>query len=713
MDELKNLRRKLMLREKELEIISRIDQIRDQESEPEAIFLAISRLLAEAVSGDFCLIYVIDPATGKVETRVCYDPEGMFTQLDSQFDAKVLGHALSLRQIEVVDITLHMQEDSSSVLPMPLKLAVVPIILGVDLHLGLFIVGKQAAFNTDEIELLKTAEDHVDSAVIQSLISFRHQQNMHEVLLSRRILKTITALDEIRDASYEPSDLYSALVQLFVNEFSADISLLFIRDRETGTSELKAVSDRVARLGELRSVITQSLVEEAVKNSQIKVWNQMGYGYASSLTELPKGVELLALPIVMDRDSVLGLLFLARYNQPFTQEELDILKKVEDHIDSALFQADFYQRHRQILDEVKAIYQIDHLRDQNITLDDLLNRVIEFLINHIPAEMGFIMLYDRAGQKLELRATSHQNLFHSWKNSDAFEQSVQEALQQGRLINKKDLSGAIHSVICLPLILNEQIIGVLGMVNHLEGNFRSFDCRLLQAVGSQIDTAIYERQEIRILRQVLGRSVDPRVMDRLLANPSVDVLKPERSELTVLFADIRGSTALAERTEPDILVEFIKDFLMQMTEVIFMYEGTVDKFVGDEVVALFGAPIPQSDHPLRAVRVGLAMQERHRQIMQAWQARGVAAPPIGIGIVTGRMIVGEMGGSARSNYTVIGREVNLGSRICASAEGGQILISEATYHQIRDLVVAKPLPPQRFKGVDRDVTVYDVIRLKV
>ncbi|MBN1583109.1 MAG: adenylate/guanylate cyclase domain-containing protein [Anaerolineae bacterium] len=148
-----------------------------------------------------------------------------------------------------------------------------------------------------------------------------------------------------------------------------------------------------------------------------------------------------------------------------------------------------------------------------------------------------------------------------------------------------------------------------------------------------------------------------------------------------------------------------------MTQVILAHEGTIDKFVGDEVMALFGAPIPQQDHALRAIRVGLEMQAVYQARMKHWQQRGVAAPPIGIGIVTGKMIVGEMGSPQRSDYTVIGRDVNLGARICDVAEGGKILISEATYDQVKDRIKAVPRPGQRFKGVPHDVTVYDMVRL--
>ena len=200
-------------------------------------------------------------------------------------------------------------------------------------------------------------------------------------------------------------------------------------------------------------------------------------------------------------------------------------------------------------------------------------------------------------------------------------------------------------------------------------------------------------------------------MARLLENPDVDFLKGERTTLTVLYADLRGSTRLAEQIDPETLVGFINHYLGQMTDVILSHEGTLDKFVGDEVMALFGAPFPQDDHALRAVQVALAMQKSHQELMTMWNDRGIEAPPIGIGVATGDLIVGEMGCPQRADYTVIGKAANLGSRICGAAAAGEVLISQETYELIDRQIQANPRTGLHFKGVDRDVTVYEVLEV--
>jgi len=206
----------------------------------------------------------------------------------------------------------------------------------------------------------------------------------------------------------------------------------------------------------------------------------------------------------------------------------------------------------------------------------------------------------------------------------------------------------------------------------------------------------------------LGRSVGPNVMERLLRASDTEFLKGERATLSVLYADLRGSTELARRTEPELLVGFVNDYLSHMTRVVLRHDGTLDKFVGDEVMALFGAPVPQADHALRAVRVGLEMVHEHHTVMRAWEGRGVQPVPIGVGIATGELIVGEFGSSIRSDYTVIGHAANLGARICSTALADQVLICEHTYGLVREKVAAEPIEGLHFKGIDEPLTVYHV-----
>ena len=529
-----------------------------------------------------------------------------------------------------------------------------------------------------------------------------------ELRLKKMELDLIQAIDKIRDEAAEPGALLVSTVDFLADWFKVDLCLLFLLDRETGAAELKAARDRSAKPGGLQKWIPPEFAEKVTHLDGVMVWGEQDLQVVGA----PEDLHLMAVPVILGEKDRLGGLLLARLGSPFTEDELYWMKSAENQIDSLLIQGYASERMQQSTKELDTIFRIDRIRDQNLPFDQMLNAVISELTQTIEAEMGFIMLYDLSGKQLEIRASTPQNLMPMLPYYDSIQQLADQALQAGELVFRNGMPGKLTSLMCLPLILNERIIGVLGMANRLgRPGFSHADGRFLTAIGSQIDTAIYERNEIRLLRRVLGRSVDPRVMERLLTNPDVDFMKGELLELSVLFADLRGSTQLAEMTEPERLVEFIKDYFSEMTEVIFLHEGTVDKFVGDEVMALFGAPIPQQDHALRSLQAAVAMRDRFEKVRSRWRERGMQIPPIGIGISTGNMIAGEMGGPQRAEYTVIGRSVNLGARICASAAGSEILVSQRTYDLVKDRAELEPVPGQQFKGIENDVTVYRLVKI--
>lgn len=530
--------------------------------------------------------------------------------------------------------------------------------------------------------------------------------------LKQRKLDLIMAIDHVRDSVVEPSAMLSAIANVLADHFQAELCLLCLLNRETAELELKTIADRGKRLGQFEAIITRELARWVVNADGAAIWTESEVLPESVLSQLPEDVYLIATPIILGADTRLGALLLARSHLRFDTPDVELLRVAESQIDSAVVQGYAYYDLQQRNKELETIYKIDRIRDQHPPFDEMLNRVLQELRAVIEAEMGFVMLYNRTGHRLELRATTHDDLFRMSPHHEVVEQAANDALRQATVISRNDLDGVLRSILCIPLILNDEIIGVLGVANRYGPHgFKAEDRRLLVAIGSQMDTAIFESLERRRLRQVLGRSVDPQVMKRLLANPDVEFLKGERAELSVLYADLRDSTSLAERTAPELLVEFVNDYLGQMTDVILSHQATLDKFVGDEVMALFGAPFPQPDHALRAVRVGLEMQVTHQAIMETWQTRDIKPAAMGIGIATGELTVGEMGCPQRTDYTVIGQAANLGARICGVAKPNQVLISQTTYDLVKDQIAAAPISGMRFKGVDHDVTVYHVTRI--
>jgi adenylate cyclase len=530
-----------------------------------------------------------------------------------------------------------------------------------------------------------------------------------QVVFNQRALDIVLAIDRVRDISPSPTAMFSGIGRVMRDQFEAGLCLLYVVNRDTGAFELKVRHERDAEWQHIAAAFSENLIRDAMQVDTATIWRAADVLSPVVVAKLPATFSIAVVPVFMGSDP-LGTLMMARQAPPFDEHDVQLLQIAESQIDSAIVQAyahhDLAQRNR----ELETIYRFDRIRDENLPFDEMLDIVLQDLCRSIEAEMGFVMLYNKEGKRLEMRAVTHPDLQANTSDYESIYQLANDAVLRGEPICYE--TDAPHcTALCVPLILREEIIGVFGGVNRdPQRRFTADQRRLLMAIVSQMDTAILESLELRRLRRVLGRSLDPRVLERLLAKPDVGILQGERVVLSVLYADLRGSTELSQRLAPELLVEFINDYLGEMATVLYAHQGTLDKFIGDEVMALFGAPLSQPDHALRAVRVGLAMQAAHHSVMQRWEARHVAVAGLGIGIATGEVTVGEIGCEQRTDYTVIGPAANLGARICAVAQPGQVLISQTTYDWVKDDVDARPMHGMHFKGIDGPVTVYDVAR---
>ena len=219
-----------------------------------------------------------------------------------------------------------------------------------------------------------------------------------------------------------------------------------------------------------------------------------------------------------------------------------------------------------------------------------------------------------------------------------------------------------------------------------------------------------EGREKRRVKRLFSRYVSKDVYQQLLASPRDVGLGGERREMTVLFSDMRGFTTLSESGEAEDLVRQLNQYFTRMVEVVFAHRGTVDKFVGDMVMALFGAPLDDPDHADHAVQTALKMVEELQDLNRRWAVEGRAALDIGIGINTGEMIAGNIGSDTIMSYTVIGDNVNLGARLESLNKdyGTRILISEATRRQLKGHYDVRALGEVTVKGKTRPVAIFEV-----
>lgn len=213
---------------------------------------------------------------------------------------------------------------------------------------------------------------------------------------------------------------------------------------------------------------------------------------------------------------------------------------------------------------------------------------------------------------------------------------------------------------------------------------------LVLGYGSAVvENFIREQRERRRLSQFFS----PAVLREIVRQRGDVALGSSRRMLTVLFSDIRGFTSISERLEPEQVVEMLRDYLTEMTEVVFEHRGTVDKYVGDCIMALYNVPLEDPEHAANAIRTGLALQARTREFSARWEAKLGVTIRNGVGINTGEAVVGTMGSRQRREYTAIGDTVNLASRLESLTKeyGTSILISEFTYAAVRGLFVAREL----------------------
>jgi len=265
-----------------------------------------------------------------------------------------------------------------------------------------------------------------------------------------------------------------------------------------------------------------------------------------------------------------------------------------------------------------------------------------------------------------------------------------------------------------------------GGVSYTEFNVRDREggLRYLRMTATVLERGggeffIEDQSQYKVLESTFQRCVSPKIIEELVNNrynPNV----ARRQVVTVLFADLRGFTQICTRTEPLVVKQLVDEFAATHMRIVIDRDATVDKIIGDEIMALFGAPLPVEDHAMRAIETALAMQDAHATLVENWRLRGLPTPPLGIGMSSGEVIAGAIGSEVQLSYTVLGHHVNLASRLCGAARGGQVLASPETFDLAREWIASHPMavnrpvkfkrgPDLQVKGVDAPVATIAVI----
>ncbi len=362
-------------------------------------------------------------------------------------------------------------------------------------------------------------------------------------------------------------------------------------------------------------------------------------------------------------------------------------------------------------------------------LDKLLERIIDSLFSFVAADRAVILLRNENGDlephaarrrdgsndSIPLSTTILGHVIRERASVLTHDAAMDFALSKG----KSMILNRISSAIVVPLLHEDTVLGAVWLDSASLGQFGPKDLELVTTVSAQaalfIQNSLLSRkveQEI-IMRERFSRLIAPNVAAEVEAG-RLEIKKGgvALEHCTVFNSDIRGFTKMSSGIDAASVVDMLNEYFEQMVEVVFRHEGTLDKFMGDGIMAFWGAPKASADDPVRAVRCGLeqlAAVDRFNE-----QRASVGEPPIavGIGVHTGPLVVGYVGSSKALSYTVIGDTANQSARLCGVATAGQLIVSSATRRHLGDVFELQELAPVMLKGIAEPVLIYNVLREK-
>ena len=384
---------------------------------------------------------------------------------------------------------------------------------------------------------------------------------------------------------------------------------------------------------------------------------------------------------------------------------------------------------RRDYEKLRASYELMQAIGVELDVDRLLAKILDAAFSILPADRGVILLYDEE-RELKPRCVRTKQSKVSDEEVVLSTTIIEEVLRDKAAVLSSDASvdsrfqGAhsiimqgIRSSMAVPLLHREEVFGIMMLDSQIAANaFTEKDLQLFQNVANQaaiaVQNSLYAKklQQEAITRERFQRLLSPAIAEQVISGKLEVAKGGELRETTVLFSDIRGFTSMSENMPPQEVVDMLNDYFELMVEIIFENEGTLDKFVGDEIMALFGAPVAHPDDPVRAVRTAMEMLDvLEKDFNSVRREEGKAELQIGIGVNTGEVVAGYLGSSKALEYTVIGDTVNTGARLCSVAKAGQCLISRHTYDRVKDYFEVVELPPQQVKGKARALKVYNVV----
>jgi len=412
--------------------------------------------------------------------------------------------------------------------------------------------------------------------------------------------------------------------------------------------------------------------------------------------------------------------------------------KGQIHSQVARLQPDRFSRESEVTDEkvlredyekLRVTYELQRDIGLELNIDRILEQILERANEFLNYDRGVILLKNEGGQ-LRPRAYKNVNPAKQMTISSTMIQRVEkekvgvlssDAQADTRFDGAESIIvQGVRSTMAVPILHQDELLGIMLVDSLIHVNaYTEKDLHLLTNIANQTGQLIKNSQMAKkiesdaVTRERFQRLLSPDLAEMVVSGRLKVEKGGESRVATVLFADIRGFTSMSENMPATEVLRMLNDYYEVIVDRVFRHEGTVDKYMGDGIMVLWGAPVKHKNDPLRAVRAAIDIQNVIADFNLTRQAEGSTQIEIGIGINTGNLVAGYIGSSQTMSYSVVGDAVNIASRLCSAADEGQIIISHATFESVKDYFQIKELDPIQPKGKSKPMRIYSVMGIKI
>jgi class 3 adenylate cyclase len=470
---------------------------------------------------------------------------------------------------------------------------------------------------------------------------------------------------------------------------------------------------------------------------------------------------IVGVPI-QSEDQVIAVISLWRREvNPFTEREIELATTFAAQgaiaIRNASLMQQLDQRTQELgrsVDELNGLSEVAQAVSSSLDPEEVLSTIVKHAVELSGTEGGSIFEFDDASEEFQIRTaygTSEEllralratkvGLNDTLVGRSASTRTSLAVPDIGRAPPDNHLSqltqAGWRSMLAVPLVREGRILGALVVRRRRTGEFSAEITELLETFASQSALAIHNARlfqtvrkqatelaewnrelESRVEEQVaqidrmgrLKRFLSPQLAELIVSSGDESFLESHRREITVVFCDLRGFTAFAETTEPEVTMTVLRQYHEVLGDLVFRFEGTLERFTGDGLMVFFNDPMPCSDPAIRSVRMGVAMQSDVADLAEGWRRSGHDLG-FSVGIAQGYATLGRVGFEGRFDYAAIGTVTNLAARLCDAADAGKILVSQRVHAGVQDLVLSTEVRDLQLKGFSRPINAHEIVGL--